>query len=100
MCPNYWFYKTPQLLRAMERQGHTIAHLPFVSLIGAAVLSFSPFIAHAQAMPIAISPTRMEFTAAPGEVLAGYFKFWNGTDAALPIHLEAGVLATDSGPTP
>lgn len=40
-------------------------------------------------MPIAISPTRIEYTAAPGEVLAGSFKFWNGTDAALPIHLEA-----------
>ncbi len=35
----------------------------------------------------------MEFTAAPGQQLTGSFKFWNGTDALLPIHLEPGDVA-------
>jgi len=38
---------------------------------------------------VAINPTRIEFTASPGQKLAGSFKFWNGTDNLLPVHLEA-----------
>jgi hypothetical protein len=43
----------------------------------------------AQSILVAINPTRIEFTASPGQRLAGSFKFWNGTDSLLPVHLEA-----------
>jgi len=45
--------------------------------------------AAAQPLPVAVSPTRIEMTASPGDHVESSFKFWNGTDSDLPIHLEA-----------
>ena len=39
-------------------------------------------------LPVAVSPTRIEITASPGDQVESSFKFWNGTDADLPVHLE------------
>lgn len=77
----------------MARQCRGIAYQPLAPLITAAVLSVCPFVARAQSLPVAISPTRLEFTAAPGETLTGSLKFWNGSDVLLPIHLEASDVA-------
>ena len=53
--------------------------------------SFSSFARGTAAapLPVAINPTRLEFTAAPGGHIESAFKLWNGTDAFLPVHLEA-----------
>jgi hypothetical protein len=59
-----------------------------------ACLCAVPFIASAQPLPVAVSPTRLEMTASPGDRVESSFKFWNGTDSDLPIHLEA----VDVGP--
>lgn len=48
-----------------------------------------PGMAQAQPLPVAINPTRIEITASPGDHIESSFKFWNGTDSDLPIHLEA-----------
>src|SRR5438094_7792891 len=39
-------------------------------------------------LPVAVSPTRIEITASPGDQIESSFKFWNGTNADLPLHLE------------
>src|SRR2546427_12138671 len=61
------------------------------------VVSF-PFLvvpsALAAPLPVAVNPTRIEITASPGEQVESSFKFWNGTDAYLPVHLEG----VDIGP--
>jgi hypothetical protein len=46
-------------------------------------------LAFASPLPVAINPTRIEITAAPGQHVESSFKFWNGTDAFLPVHLQA-----------
>src|SRR5437763_6823958 len=55
------------------------------------VVSF-PFVvvpcALAAPLPVAVNPTRIEITASPGDQIESSFKFWNGTDADLPVHLE------------
>ena len=55
------------------------------------VVSF-PFLvvpsALAAPLPVAVNPTRIEITASPGDQIESSFKFWNGTDADLPVHLE------------
>ena len=55
------------------------------------VVSF-PFLvvpsALAAPLPVAVNPTRIEITASPGDQVESSFKFWNGTDADLPVHLE------------
>ena len=48
----------------------------------------------ADPLPVAVNPTRLEFTAAPGGHIESSFKLWNGTGAFLPVHLEA----VDVGP--
>jgi hypothetical protein len=53
------------------------------------LLSLHPGIAQAQPLPVAINPTRIEITASPGDHVESSFKFWNGTDGELAIHLEA-----------
>src|SRR5438552_4015297 len=45
-------------------------------------------------LPAAVSPTRIEITASPGDQVESSFKFWNGTDTDLPVHLEGA----DIGP--
>ena len=54
------------------------------------VVSF-PFLvvpsALAAPLPVAVNPTRIEITASPGDQIESSFKFWNGTDADLPVHL-------------
>src|SRR5437667_9498419 len=54
------------------------------------VVSF-PFLvvpsALAAPLPVAINPTRIEITASPGDQVESSFKFWNGTDTDLPVHL-------------
>ncbi len=49
--------------------------------------------ASAAGLPIAINPTRIEITAAPGQRVESSFKYWNGTDAFLPVHLEGADVA-------
>jgi hypothetical protein len=73
----------------MGRQYRTVAYLPLAPLLVAAILSLRPDTAQAQPLPVAINPTRIEITASPGEHVESSFKFWNGTDSDLPIHLEA-----------
>ena len=55
------------------------------------VVSF-PFLvvpsALAAPLPVAVNPTRIEITASPGDQIESSFKFWNGTGADLPVHLE------------
>src|SRR2546429_2418687 len=61
------------------------------------VVSF-PFLAVPSALaaplPVASNPTRIEITASPGDQVESSFKFWNGTDADLPVHLDGA----DIGP--
>jgi hypothetical protein len=61
------------------------------------LISFSFLVvpsALAAPLPVAVSPTRIEITASPGDQVESSFKFWNGTDADLPVHLEGA----DIGP--
>src|SRR5437016_13473212 len=55
------------------------------------VVSF-PFLvvpsALAAPLPVAVNPTRIEITSSPGDQIESSFKFWNGTDADHPVHLE------------
>jgi hypothetical protein len=68
-----------EILQAMTKK---------IYLIIIAAWCLSPFVAAANPL-ISINPVHLEFTASPGDHLTGSFKFWNGTTAALPIHLEA-----------
>jgi hypothetical protein len=62
-------------------------------LLAAGVLFFhTPGVA-AASLPIAVTPTRLEFSAYPGDRVSGSISFWNGTDAFLPVHVEAGDVA-------
>jgi hypothetical protein len=58
-----------------------------------AALASSAVPALAQPLPVAVSPTRIEITASPGDRIESSFKFWNGTDEFLPIHVESADLA-------
>lgn len=61
--------------------------LPLVCLVAGFFLCFES--AFASPLPVAINPTRIEITATPGEHVESSFNFWNGTDAFLPVHLQA-----------
>lgn len=65
-----------------------------MAVCGASLLAMLPCSALAQPLPVAVSPTRVEMTASPGDHIESSFKFWNGTGSDLPIHLEA----VDVGP--
>jgi hypothetical protein len=67
----------------------TILSFSIAALFVAASLSLHPDVAHAQSLPVAVNPTRIEITASPGDHVESSFKFWNGTDSDLAIHLEA-----------
>lgn len=60
-----------------------------IAMFVAGSLSFQSRDALAQPLPVAVNPTRIEITASPGDHVESSFKFWNGTDSDLPIHLEA-----------
>jgi len=60
-----------------------------IAIAAAAFLPVHPDVAHAQSLPVAVNPTRIEITASPGGHVESSFEFWNGTDGDLPIHLEA-----------
>src|SRR6266478_7139185 len=66
--------------------------LPTFLLTG--IFSFvAPGVFAAGPIPVAITPTRMEFAASRGERLTGTVEFWNGTDDQLPVHLETADVA-------
>ena len=44
--------------------------------------------AHAEPLRVSINPTRVEVEVAPGERAVSSFKFWNGTDEYLSVHLQ------------
>src|SRR5437868_10899291 len=58
-------------------------------IFSAGLFSLVAPLAFAQPLPVAVNPTRIEITASPGDHVESSFKFWNGTDGDLPIHLEA-----------
>jgi hypothetical protein len=66
-------------------------HTFFIVCILAAV----PGLVSAQPLPVAINPTRIEITTSPGGRVESSFKFWNGTDTDLPIHVEGADLASE-----
>ncbi len=69
-------------------QRHSIKTCLYVpSLIVGIFLAALP--ALASPLPVAITPTRIEFRGSSGETLKGTLRFWNGTDGELPVHLEA-----------
>src|SRR5437868_1612984 len=55
--------------------------------------AFLPYLAPASPLPVSIDTLYVNVTASPGEHLARSFKFWNGTDAFLPLHLQAADFA-------
>src|SRR5437870_13373051 len=59
----------------------------FLWCLGGFFLTF-PLQALASPLPVAIDPTRFEFTASRGEQLSGTLEFWNGSDMGLPIEME------------
>jgi hypothetical protein len=68
--------------------------LPKKQLVLACILAgcfaFLPsFASEVEPLPISIDTTYVNITANPGERIEKSFKFWNGTDAYLPLHLEA-----------
>jgi len=65
----------------------------FLLPLVAGFLSFIAPPAFAAPLPVAIDPTRLEFTASPGGHVIGSFNFWNGTDVFLPVHVESADLA-------
>jgi len=68
--------------------------LLLAALLLAGIFSFlAPSIHAAGPIPVAITPTRIEFAASAGERLTGTVEFWNGTDDQLPVHLETDDLA-------
>src|SRR2546425_10028581 len=71
----------------MKYPWHRKVQYPALALSIAAGCLY-PFVAAASPL-ISINPVHLEFTANPGDHLTGAFKFWNGTTADLPIHLEA-----------
>jgi hypothetical protein len=60
---------------------------PAWALLMAAFL-LNPFLASANPL-ISINPAHVELTATPGAHLTSGFKFWNGTNGDLLIHLQA-----------
>src|SRR5450759_1854835 len=76
--------------RSLRRIKPWLLLLPFI----AGLLAFVALPAFANPLPVAVDPTRLEFTASPGEHVTSAFRFWNGTDSDLPVHLEA----VDVGP--
>jgi hypothetical protein len=75
--------------RSLRRIRARLLLLPLV----AGFLSFIALPALANPLPVAIDPTRLEFTASPGGHITGTFNLWNGTDAFLPVHVESVDLA-------
>jgi hypothetical protein len=67
-------------------------HLPLACLLGGC-FAFLPHLASASPLPVSIDTLYVNVTASPGEHLARSFKFWNGTDAFLPLHLQAADFA-------
>jgi hypothetical protein len=65
-----------------------------LACILAGCFAFLPFFASAlEPLPISIDTTYVDLTASPGDHITRSFKFWNGTDAYLPLHLEAADFA-------
>jgi hypothetical protein len=75
--------------RSLRRIRARLLLLPFI----AGLLSFVAPPAFAQPLPVAVSPTRIEITASPGDRIESSLKFWNGTDEFLPVHVESADLA-------
>src|SRR5438128_4266850 len=71
----------------MESQWSAKFQYPALALFLAAFL-LHPFLASAGPL-ISINPAHIELTATPGAHLTRAFKFWNGTNAGLLVHLEA-----------
>jgi hypothetical protein len=59
----------------------------------AGCLALPPCLASAAPLPISIDTTYLNVTASPGAHVARSFKFWNGTDAFLPLHVQAADFA-------
>jgi hypothetical protein len=76
--------------RSLHRIKPCLLLLPSI----AGLLAFVAPPALADPLPVAINPTRLEFTAAAGGHIESSFKLWNGTDEFLPVHLQA----VDVGP--
>src|SRR6266852_3869442 len=64
-----------------------------LACIFAGLFAFFPYLASASPLPVSIDTLYVNVTASPGDHLARSFKFWNGTDAFLPLHLEAADFA-------
>ena len=67
-------------------------HLPLACLL-AGCFGFLPYLASAAPLPVSIDTTYLNVTASPGAHVAQSFKFWNGTDAFLPLHVQAADFA-------
>ena len=64
-----------------------------LACIFAGLFAFFPYLASASPLPVSIDTLYVNVTASPGDHLARSFKFWNGTDAFLPLHLQAADFA-------
>jgi hypothetical protein len=65
-----------------------------LACILAGCFAFLPsFVSALEPLPISIDTTYVNITANPGERIEKSFKFWNGTDTYLPLHLEAADFA-------
>jgi len=64
-----------------------------VACIFAGLFAFFPYLACASPLPVSIDTLYVNVTASPGDHLARSFKFWNGTDAFLPLHLQVADFA-------
>lgn len=63
-------------------------HLPLACLL-AGCFAFLPYLVSAAPLPVATRPAHFDLVANPGDRLTGTLYFWNGTDAELPVHMEA-----------
>ena len=64
-----------------------------LACIFAGLFAFFPYLACASPLPVSIDTLYVNVTASPGDHLARSFKFWNGTDAFLPLHLQVADFA-------
>ena len=67
-------------------------HLPLACLL-VGCFAFLPYLVSASPLPVSIDTLYVNVTASTGEHLVRSFKFWNGTDAFLPLHLQAADFA-------
>jgi hypothetical protein len=51
--------------------------------------AFLPYLISAAPLPVATRPAHFDLVANPGDRLTATLYFWNGTDAELPVHMEA-----------